>query len=36
LHWTSFETSARGNDQFRIVTGPVNMPFIGRLVSDLT
>ena len=26
--------SSRTNDQFRIVTGPVSMPFIGLSVSD--
>jgi hypothetical protein len=26
--------SVRGKDQFRIVTGPVSIPFTGRFVSD--
>src|SRR3981081_3257314 len=34
LHYSRGGISSRTNDQLRIVTGPVNMPFMGFLVSD--
>ena len=33
LDCSSRETSARGKDQFNMVTGPVSIPFMGFLVT---